>query len=457
MGQVETGRTGHSSGSWWCSSSCTSLEGALLPIIVSIIVAELLFPVVSFMERRLPGHKRYPRFARLFTIAIIYLAILAIAASLLFLTIQPIVKEVQDFIETAPQIAEEARETIEISLEEFDRRVPDDVKAQLEEWLGSASGAIGSAALSLLTRTISGVTGTVSLVIGLAIVPFLLFYMLKDKEELLGRMYSVLPESVARHTHNVLALFHGVVGSYVRAQLISASIVGGLVFLGLVLLDISFALTLGLLAGALGLIPIIGAYIGAVPGLLVALATDPGKLVWVALLYIVVQFIESNIVSPRIQGSALILHPIFIMGTLVIASDIAGLLGVLVGVPLVAVARDIFVYFYKEWSGPGESEAEPEEVEETDTTEVAAEGLRPRETLDSATDGARQGSVKLRAVERRASEEPCMTASERCGHTWECSRPASCRNLDWSRGDVAASCSIHLSAVFSPVTQAESE
>ena len=150
-------------------------------------------------------------------------------------------------------------------------------------------------------------------------------------------MYSVLPENVSRHTRSVFALIDGVIGSYVRAQLISATIVGVLVFIGLLLLDVSFALTLGLLAGVLGLIPIIGAFIGAVPGLLVALATDPGKLVWVALLYIVVQFVESNIISPRIQGRALRLHPIFIMITLIIASDIAGLWGVLVGVPLVAV------------------------------------------------------------------------------------------------------------------------
>ena len=348
-------------------------RGALLPIIISVVVAELLFPVVSFMEGLLPGHKRHPRAARLFTIATIYMAFLALIAALLFLTIQPIVREAQEFIDTVPQIYEQAKETIEKSLGEFDRQVPEEVKAQLEEWLRSASGAIGKAALTLLTRTLSGITGTVSLVIGLATVPFLLFYMLKDKEELVGAMYSILPENVSRHTRNVLALIHGVIGSYVRAQLISATIVGGFVFLGLVFLDVSFALTLGLLAGVLGLIPIIGAYIGAVPGLLVALATDPSKLVWVALLYIVVQFIESNIISPRIQGSALRLHPIFIMGTLVIASDLAGLLGVLVGVPLVAVARDIFAYFYREWNDRGVSETESEDVEEPDSLEVAAE------------------------------------------------------------------------------------
>lgn len=348
-------------------------RGALLPIIMSVIVAELLFPIVAFTEARLPGHKRYPRAARLFTIAIIYIIFFALLATLIYLTIRPVFREGQEFIETAPQIYEQAKLTIEARLEEFDRQVPEEVKAQIEEWLRSASSAIGSAALAILTRTLSAVTGTISIVIGLVIVPFLLFYMLKDKEELVGGMYSILPEGVARHTYNVFGLFHNVVGSYVRAQLISASIVGVLVFVGLSFLDISFALTLGLLAGVLGLIPIIGAFIGAVPGLLVTLATDPSKLVWVALLYIVVQFVESNIISPRIQGQALRLHPIFIMITLIVASEIAGLWGVLIGAPLVAVARDIFAYFYTEWSDRGVSETESGEVEEAGVVELVAE------------------------------------------------------------------------------------
>ncbi len=335
-------------------------RGSLLPIIISVIVAELLFPIVSGLERILPGRERYPGIARLVTIAIVYIAFGALVALLIYLTVQPIIKEVQEFIQVAPQIYEQAKVTTEGWMQAFDQQVPEEVKAQLDGLLQSASGVIGKAALSLLTKTISGVTGTISVVIGLVIVPFLLFYMLKDKEELVGGMYSVLPENVSRHARSVLALIDGVIGSYVRAQLISATIVGVLVFIGLLLLDVSFALTLGLLAGVLGLIPIIGAFIGAVPGLLVALATDPGKLVWVALLYIVVQFVESNIISPRIQGRALRLHPIFIMITLIIASDIAGLWGVLVGVPLVAVARDIFAYFYTEWSSRRGHEGVPE-------------------------------------------------------------------------------------------------
>ena len=347
-------------------------RGSLLPIIISVIVAELLFPIVSNVERVLPGRERHPQIARLVTIAIVYIAFFALVAALIYLTVQPIIKEVQEFIQVAPQIYEQAKVTVGGWMQVFDQQVPEAVKAQLDGLLQSASGLISKAAISLLTKTIGGITGTISVVIGLVIVPFLLFYMLKDKEELVGGMYSVLPKNVSRHTHNVLSLIDGVIGSYVRAQLISATIVGVFVFIGLFLLDVNFALTLGLLAGVLGLIPIIGAFIGAVPGLLVVLATDPGKLLWVALLYLVVQFVESNIISPRIQGRALRLHPVIIMITLIIASDIAGLWGVLIGVPLVAGARDVFAYFYSEWSNRGRPEDVLED-DDDDQVQVVAE------------------------------------------------------------------------------------
>ena len=176
------------------------------PIIISVIVAELLFPIVSNVERYLPGRERYPGIARLVTIAIVYIAFVALVAVLIYLTVQPIIKEVQEFIQVAPQIYEQAKVTIEGWMQAFDQQVPEAVKATLDDLLQSASGLIGEAALAVLTKTIGGVTGTISIVIGLVIVPFLLFYMLKDKEELVGGMYSVLPENVSRHTSNVLSL-----------------------------------------------------------------------------------------------------------------------------------------------------------------------------------------------------------------------------------------------------------
>lgn len=276
-------------------------RGALLPIILSVLIAELLFPLVSLIERRLPGHESRPKVTRFVSIGIIYLAFFAIIAVALYLTIQPLVREAQQFIATAPELYEDAKVTIEGLMAQYESQVPEAVKSQLDEWLQSASGILSRAALNVLSSTVSGVTGTISIIIGLVIVPFLMLYMLKDREELVNGFFSILPANVARHTGNVSSLIHEVVGSYIRAQCISASVIGIFVFIGLLLLDIDFALTLGLLAGALGLIPIIGAFIGAVPGVLVALATDPSKVIPVILVYVVVQFIESNFIAPRVQ------------------------------------------------------------------------------------------------------------------------------------------------------------
>ena len=103
------------------------------------------------------------------------------------------------------------------------------------------------------------------------------------------------------------------------------------------------------MAGLFGLIPIIGPLLGAVPGVLVTLASSPGQTIWVALVYVIVQLIENNVITPRIQGRAVRLNPALVMATLLVASEIAGLWGVIVGVPLVAATRDVFIYFYKQW------------------------------------------------------------------------------------------------------------
>ena len=347
--------------------------GSIVPLIVSVILAELLFPIVSYIETRLPGYRRYPSAARLVSIAVVYLVSFAAVAFLIYISFQPIVEETRHFIEDVPRLFESAKATFEEWSEEFDREVPEEVRGQVEEWLRSAGGVVGDAALSILNKTISRVTSTISILFGLVVVPILLFYMLKDRERLSGDMYSALPDGVARHTRNALGLAHEVIGSYVRAQLISASIVGGGVFIGLLILDVDFAITLGLMAGVLGLIPIVGAILGAVPGLLVVLATDPSKVIWVALVYLAVQFVESNIISPRIQGRALRLHPIVIMTTLVIASDLFGLWGMLIGVPMVAIARDVFTYFYREWSGANSAVSSVDVAVEAGAPEPPAE------------------------------------------------------------------------------------
>ena len=326
-------------------------RGALFPFIISVVLAELLYPVVVFLEKRLPGHDRMPRATRIVSILAIYVAFAAVVVGVLYLTIPPLFAESQELVEAFPELYERSRSTVEGWSHEFTERIPVELRTQIEEAVAAGGNVLADAARGVVQRTVSGVSNAVTLVIGLAVVPFFLFYILKDREEVVGGVYPLLSQRAQTHAHNVI-------GSYVRAQFLSATIVGVLVFIGLSILGIKFAAILGLLAGLFGLVPIIGPLLGAVPGLLVTLASSPSQVIWVALVYVIVQLLENNLISPRIQSSAVRLNPAIIVAVLVVSSEVAGLWGVIVGVPLVAAARDVFVYFYKEWDA-GDGDLDP--------------------------------------------------------------------------------------------------
>ena len=325
-------------------------RGALFPFAIAIILAELLHPLVDRIQRFQPWHEKHPGAARIVAILVMYIVAAATVIGILYLIVPPVFQESQEFIDTVPELYESARATVEEWGMEYTDRIPKELRSQLETTVESGGKILGSAALAVIGKTLSGVSNAVTLVIGLAIVPFMLFYILKDGHGALGGFYSALSPANQRHAHNVVSIIHDVIGAYIRAQLFSALVIGVAVFLGLFFLGVKFAALLGLIAGLFGLIPIIGALLGAFPGLLVALATARDDLIWVVILYLVVQFVESNIISPRIQSRAVNIHPALILVILVIASETAGLWGVIIGVPLTAATRDVFKYFYDDWT-----------------------------------------------------------------------------------------------------------
>jgi len=324
-------------------------RGALFPFIISIVLAQLLYPVIAAVETRLPGYARHPGVTRIFAIFAIYLAFLAAVGVFLYLSVPPLFAESREFLDTLPSLYERARSSLEGFSEDFTNRFPAELRAELGDTMESGGGIFSAAAQGVLRRTISGASNAITLVIGLVIVPFFLFYLLKDREKVVSDMLSMLSPEARRQATDVMHLLNEVIGAYVRATLLSASIVALFVFIGLTVLGIPFAAILAVAAGMFALIPIIGAVLGAVPGILVTLASEPDKVLWVALVYILVQLVESNVIAPRLQGGAVRLNPAIVMIVLVVASEIAGLWGIIVGVPLTAAARDVFKYFHQRW------------------------------------------------------------------------------------------------------------
>ena len=325
-------------------------RGALFPFIIGWLLAYLLMPVVRKVESALPTRSRWPGPTRVAAVLIIYALALALLAAFLATVIPPVVRESREFLERVPELYGSARETVEGWNEEYTRRVPENVRTQLQGVFEEVGDVAIGAVRSVLMRTVSGVQHTISIVIGLAVVPMFLFYLLKDGEVLSARFYSMFHPSIRRHVRNIMEIGDRTLGAYLRGQLLLGLIVGVMVFAGLLALGIPFSVLLGIIAGVTELVPVIGPIIGAIPGLLVALATSPDKIAWVLLLYVAVQQIENTLLVPRIQGDAVNIHPAVVLVILIVGSETAGIWGMVVSVPLAGVAKEVFAYLHREWS-----------------------------------------------------------------------------------------------------------
>ncbi len=359
-------------------------RGALFPFILTGILAYILYPIVSAVESRMPGRRRWPDLSRIVAIWLIFLLGLAVLAGILALVVPPTLGQAADFIDEVPDYYGRARAAIEDWNAEYVERVPEDVRMQIEEYAASSGSILISAARTVVLRTLGAVTNVVSMVIGVAVVPFLLFYLLKDRETAVSGIYSLMPPEARRHAVNVVAIVNRVVGAYIRAQLTLGVIVGVVVSLGLFLLGIKFSMLLGIVAGVTELIPIIGPLLGAIPGVFVTLATAPEKVLWVVLLYAGVQAVENVVLVPRIQGHAVGVNPAIIMVALMVGSEAAGLWGVFLAVPVTAVGRDIFNYFHAEWSEPPQPQ-DPISPEDGESFEADQSEKPPMETNEEAS------------------------------------------------------------------------
>ena len=337
------------------------LRSALLPFIVGGALAYILNPLVLWLEDRIPWMSNRPALKRMLIIALIFLIAFIIAVAALIIGVTVLIREIEAFINDLPELIESSRATFESINRQFAVSVPPEVSAIVRDVMQNLGGFLVTAGSRLLVSTIGIISETASILLGLLMVPLVLFYMLKDRGQIIEGALRSMPPVARRHTVNVLGLLNGVFSAYIRGQLILGLIVGVVIFIGLWLLGIPFSPVLGLIAGLFELIPVIGPWIGAIPGLIVVLAVAPEKFVWVALLYIGVQLVQNSLLVPRIQSASLNLHPVMILAALLVGSEVAGLWGIILGPPLAAGARSVYLYFVDQWWGKDIEDAEKEQ------------------------------------------------------------------------------------------------
>ncbi len=195
--------------------------------------------------------------------------------------------------------------------------------------------------------------------------PILAFYLLVDLPDVRTRVEELIP---ARNKREVMFLshrLHGAIGGFFRGQLAVALIVGVMASIGLWIIQLPLWLVVGMIAGLFNMVPLIGPWVGAVPGIVVALATrDIKTAVLVAVVMIVVQQIDNHLITPTVMRRAVQLHPAAVMMALLAWGTVGGFFGLLLAVPLTATVKIVGGHLWRKWvvgvTVPGLDEPYPE-------------------------------------------------------------------------------------------------
>lgn len=330
---------------------------ALLPFQIGVILAYLTLPVINRMEQYMP---------RWAAIVLVYTGGLIIFISGIAIIVPPLIAQANEAINSLPSFAEIQHQANVIfeQVEALRENTPEALRQPIEEGLNEAIVSLQSnltayvqSVLSLIISSTLSLINTVTFVLGFLIVPFWLFYVVKDQR--LGRdtFDSMLHPMIRADFWAIIKIFDRVFSSYIRGQLLLGLVVGSAAWVGLTVLELAgfgirYSVLLAVIAGVTELIPIVGPVIGAIPAIGMGLFDSPTTALAVVILYMLIQQLENNLLVPRIVGQSVGIHPAILMVLIVIISQVLGFIGIILAAPLAAVVRDIFRYIYGRLSDP---------------------------------------------------------------------------------------------------------
>jgi len=254
------------------------------------------------------------------------------------------VSQFASLAEQAPRLLDEAYAWARRVVENLAARglldtTPDEAMADLQQTgaqrVNGLLGDVVTRAFDTLSGTVGGVFTTLSVILIAA-------YLLADGERFKLGCIRFLP---VQYRDDALVLFSDVIDAlsrYLSGLLVSLTFQGVASTVALTLLGVPFAILLGIWTAIGAIVPFIGSYIGGIPSTIVAFTVSPTIGILTALAYVLINFIDGNLIAPRVQGNAIRVSPLFVFLAVIAGGQIAGIWGALMAVPILAVIRVVF-------------------------------------------------------------------------------------------------------------------
>jgi predicted PurR-regulated permease PerM len=307
------------------------LRSLFLLLMIAIVLAASIAPVVDWAERY-----RIPRWLG---VVLTYLSIIAIITGVGIWVGPTVVEQIQRLIRQIPVSLKQVLESAESWVVAFNNERPDFASELINQFVdvqGLTRWIIRSSQ-QLLVRSYGVTTGILGGFFSLILALFLSGYMLADSRTLIKNFVRLLPQPWDDRIAAQVGPISNRIGSYIRGRLLVSSILAIATTVSLSVLGLSdFALGLGAISGFTNLIPFLGPILGAIPALVVAISQGGWTFLWVLILYVVIQNLETYVLDPLLVGTSVGVHPLYQLLAVLGGTQVLGIIGALIVPPWVA-------------------------------------------------------------------------------------------------------------------------
>ena len=355
------------------------ISSVLLTFLAAGVLAYALNPVVRFLERR--------RVPRVVAVVGVFMVLFLVVSATLLVIIVPAVGQIREIVSNPRQIADQANALTEQAqnlpfVGQYVTELDQDRILQLIRSNAPSAGQVANVA----TGVIGGVFGIFGAIFNLLLMVLVSIYLLLERERITRALLRTIPGTIRDQS---LELFHAVEKTliqYLRGQLLLCLIMGVIGWAIMFFTVRDYALLIGAWVGITELIPVLGAFLGAIPAVAIALLVQQGSFkmaLIVAGLFLVAQQVEGNILVPRVQGSSTGVHPLWVLFGVLSGTALYGVVGAIFAVPIVAIIAATIRYLratlaFERWSRPPLQPEEPPRTEADSLPEAAGLGRTRR-------------------------------------------------------------------------------
>jgi len=301
----------------------------LSPFVIAAFISYLLYPMIEKLAKM--------KVNRALAITFIYTFFFLSTGLIVYKGFPVFMEQLLEFGEQLPKLTSMYEESINV-LYENTAFLPEVFHDKLTIIIHNIEAKMEKR----LEHLLESITNMLDVVFAIAIVPVLVFYILIDYERIKKYIYQWLPTKYVKKTDKVLQAIDNSLGSYIRGQITISALVTLITFLMYHTLQLKYALLLAFIMGIMNIIPYFGPIIGSIPAVLIAFTTSWKLAVIIIISNLLIQLIENSFLSPYIMGKSVRIHPIAIIFILIVGAELGSVIGMIIAVPLLTMAKAIY-------------------------------------------------------------------------------------------------------------------